>query len=57
MTIPFPVYDSAPSEALQALLLPGGLLAPLVGPVRSEVGAHFHDVHFRAKDEIHVYRD
>lgn len=56
MTTPTPVYDRAPSPELQALLLPGGFLAPLVGLASRKTGGHYHDVHFRANDEVHVYR-
>ena len=56
MTTPSPVYDRAPSRELQAMLLPESFLAPLVGLTQREVGGHFHDVHFRANDEVHVYR-
>ena len=51
-----PTYNRAPSQELQALLSPDGFLAPLVELAEREVGGHHHDVHFRPKDEVHVYR-
>ena len=51
-----PTYNRAPSQELQALLSPDGFLAPLVELSGREVGGHYHDVHFRAKDEVYVYR-
>ena len=54
--MPTPAYCRAPSPELQALLSPGGFLAPLVELSGREVGGHYHDVHFRANDEVHVYR-
>ena len=56
MTTPTPIYKRAPSEGLQALLLSGGFLSSLVELARRKVGGHYHDVHFRANDEVHVYR-
>ena len=56
MTTRTPVYDRARSQELQVLLSPGGFLAPLVGLAGRKVGSHYHDAHFRAKDEVHVYR-
>ena len=51
-----PVYDRAPSRELLALVSPGGLLAPLVELASREVNGHYHDVHFRPKEQVHVYR-
>lgn len=56
MTSPRPLYDRAPSQELQSLLSPGGFLAPLAELRGREVASHFHDAHFRANDEVHVYR-
>ena len=56
MTTTGPFYDRAPSHELQALLSPGGFLAPLVGLADRKSGGHYHDVHFRDKNEVHVYR-
>ena len=56
MTTPTPVYDRAPSQELQELLLPGGFLAPLVELAGRQVSGHYHDVQLRTKDEVHVYR-
>ena len=56
MTTTAPVYDRAPSPELQALVSPGGFLSPLIGLAGRKVGGHYHDVHFRTKDETHVYR-
>ncbi len=49
-------YPRYPSEELQALLKVGRFLAPLRDLNKREGGGHQHDVHFRAKDEVHVYR-
>ena len=51
-----PLYDRAPSPELQSLLSPGGFLAPLVDLQGEDIAGHFHDVHFRVNDEVHVYR-
>lgn len=48
-------YNRAPSEALAALLNPGGFLAPLIELNQREVNRTKLDVHFRLDDEIHVY--
>ena len=56
MTTPGPFYDRAPSHELQALLSPGGFLAPLVGLAGRKAGGHYHDVHFLDKNEVRVYR-
>lgn len=51
-----PTYDRSPSQRLQDLLSPGGFLAPLIELQECGLSGHFHDVHFRANDEVHVYR-
>ena len=56
MATPIPAYDRAPSALLQELLSPGGFLSPLVGLAAREVDGYRHDVHFRVRDEVHVYR-
>ncbi len=56
MPIPTPAYDRVPSLALQELLSPGGFLSPLVGLADREIDSYRHDVHFRDRDEFHVYR-
>ncbi len=56
MTTPPPVYNRAPSLDLQEFLSSGGFLAPLVELADRNIGGHYHDVHFRTNDEVHVYR-
>lgn len=56
MTTSDTVYDRAPSQELQALLSPGGFLAPLVELASREASGHHHDVQLRVNDEVHVYR-
>lgn len=56
MAIPTPAYDRVPSALLQELLSPGRFLSPLVGLAAKEVDGYRHDVHFRVRDEVHVYR-
>ena len=56
MTRPGPLYARAPSPELQSLLSRGGFLAPLVDLQGEDIAGHFHDVHFRIDDEVHVYR-
>ena len=56
MATPTPAYDRAPSAQLQELLSPGGFLSPLVDLAAMEIGGYRHDVHFRARNELHVYR-
>ena len=38
------------------MMLPGGVLRPLVEVSKRQVSGHYHDVHFRANEEVHVYR-
>ena len=54
--MPRPVYNRAPSPQFRELLSPGGFLSPLVGLAAREIDGYRHDVHFRARDELHVYR-
>ena len=56
MAIPAPAYNRAPSAQLQELLSPGGFLSPLIGLANQEINGYRHDVHFRTRDELHVYR-
>ena len=56
MTASNPAYKRAPSQELQSMMLPGGVLRPLVEVSKREVSGHCHDVHFRANEEVHVYR-
>ena len=56
MTTPAVSYGRAPSGELLALLKPEGFLGPLIDLNRRKVGGYEHDVHFRAGDEVHVYR-
>ena len=56
MDIPTPAYDRAPSRQFQELLSAGGFLSPLVGLNDREIDGCRHDVHFRAHNELHVYR-
>ena len=56
MTTPAPVYDRAPSRELQELLHPDGFLSPIAKLAGVVVGGHYHDVHFRTNNEVHVYR-
>ena len=56
MAIPRPAYDRAPSALFQELLSPGGVLSPMVGLAAREIDGYRHDVHFRARNELHVYR-
>ena len=56
MATPTPAYDRAPSAQLQELLSPGGFLSPLVDLAAREIGGYRHDVHFRPRNELHVYR-
>lgn len=56
MTTSSPVYNRAPSEEIKKLLLPDGFLSPLVGLAGQKIAGHYHDVHFRVNDEVHVYR-
>ena len=48
-------YRRSPSEAMQALLKPGGFLSPLIEFNRRSVGGVVLDIHMRAEDEVHVY--
>ena len=56
MTTPTPIYDRAPSLELQELLHPGGFLSPIAKLAGVVVGGHYHDIHFRTNNEVHVYR-
>ena len=56
MTTPAPIYDRAPSRELQELLYPGGFLSPIAKLAGVVVSGHYHDVHFRTNNEVHVYR-
>lgn len=47
-------YDRAPSAGVLELLKPGGFLAPLIALNRRKVSGLNLDVHFRARDEVHV---
>ena len=49
-------YKRAPSDELLKLLMPGGDLSWLVDLGKKEVADYHHDVHFRSRDEVHVYR-
>ena len=48
-------YPRAPSKGLQELLMPGGLLAPVMALNRREFKGVELDVHFRINDEVQVY--
>ena len=56
MTTPSPTYKRAPSKDLLALFAKGEILAPVQELTSRKVGGHFHDLHFRLKDEVRVYR-
>ena len=56
MAIPAPVYNRAPSAKFLELLSPGGFLSALIGLAIQEINGYRHDVHFRTRDELHVYR-
>lgn len=52
---PAPAYDRAPSPELQALLSPGGFLAPLLALSKRKVARCHLDVHLRPDDKVIVY--
>ena len=56
MTASSPIYKRAPSQELVSLMMEGGFLRPLVEVSKRQVSGHYHDVHFRSNEEVHVYR-
>lgn len=50
-----PTYDRSPSEQLRELLSPEEFLAPLLDLPNRRVANCELDVHFRSRDEVHVY--
>ena len=52
---PSPAYDRLPSPELQALLSPGGFLAPLLALSKRKVAYCHLDVHLRPDDKVIVY--
>ena len=52
---PTSAYDRAPSPELQALLSPGGFLAPLLALSKRKVARCHLDVHLRPDDKVIVY--
>ncbi len=56
MTNPSISYKRAPSATLEDFLMPNGSQGPLVTLDDEVIAEHEYSVHFRAEDEIHVYR-
>ena len=52
---PKPTYDRAPSPEMQALLSPGGFLAPMLALSKRKVARCHLEVHLRPDDKVIVY--
>ena len=56
MPTPIPRYDRAPSEELLTLLVRWASSHRWLTSLLQKTNSHEHDMHFRPRDEVHIYR-